>query len=176
MSGQGVGGESPEEKGLNSGNKACCSGWEGPPSPARSVYSDDSSRNRGWPPRYPSRRRAGPESLIALRSPFPRDLTFSRTPAVRELKAAQAARHSPAVHVVRYCSGPPPPGARADPLRLPENNLIFLKCRKRPFSGRSVFLFLPAAFVPTSASSLRAQCSPLHGRGARQRWGRAGHR
>lgn len=31
MSGQGVGGESPEEKGLNSGNKACCSGWEGPP-------------------------------------------------------------------------------------------------------------------------------------------------
>lgn len=31
MSGQGVGGETPKEKGLNSGDKACCSGWEGPP-------------------------------------------------------------------------------------------------------------------------------------------------
>lgn len=33
MSGQGVGGETSKEKGLNSGNKACCSGWEGPPLP-----------------------------------------------------------------------------------------------------------------------------------------------
>lgn len=64
MSGQGVGGETSKEKRLNSGNKACCSGWEGPPL-SSSVYSDDSSRNGGWPPRYPSERRAGPESLIA---------------------------------------------------------------------------------------------------------------
>lgn len=35
MSGQGVGGEPSKEKGLNSGNKACCSGWEGPPLPSR---------------------------------------------------------------------------------------------------------------------------------------------
>lgn len=35
MSGQGVGGETSKEKGLNSGNKACCSGWEGPPLPGR---------------------------------------------------------------------------------------------------------------------------------------------
>lgn len=34
MSGQGVGGETSKEKGLNSGNKACCSGWEGPPLPS----------------------------------------------------------------------------------------------------------------------------------------------
>lgn len=57
MSGQGVGGETPKEKGLNSKDKACCSGWEGPPLPH--VRFDDSSRNRaGLPDTHLSAERA----------------------------------------------------------------------------------------------------------------------
>lgn len=82
MSGQGVGGETSKEKGLNSGDKACCSGWEGPPLRSRQrVYSDDSSRNLGWPLLILICARSRPTVAKGTA-----DLTFSRTPLIRRVK------------------------------------------------------------------------------------------
>lgn len=90
------------------------------------------------------------------------ELTFSRTPLIRELKEVDASSTFDS-NAVRPTVSRHLWGLVRKPLSFPENNRILLKCRERLF--RFVFLSLPAAFIPTSAASLRAQCSLLPGRG-----------
>lgn len=75
-------------------------------------------------------------------------------------------------NAVKYQSAATDGSYYANPLRLPEKNLIFLKLRKRLFSGQSVFLYIQLSSFPLQLQASEPSCM---GGEQMQWWGAKSH-